>query len=76
MKCSLCKNGETKPGEVTVILERGASIVLIKKVPAEICNNCGNYYLSDSTTDLVMKQGEKAISSGAELEIVQLKKAS
>lgn len=75
MKCSLCRTGETHSGEVTVTLERNTSIILIKKVPAEICNNCGNYYLSETTTELVMSQGEEAINSGAELEVMQLKTA-
>lgn len=76
MKCSLCRNGETFPGEVTVNLERGGSIILIKNVPAEICNNCGNYYLSDKISDLVLKQSEDAVRNGAELEIIKLKMAS
>lgn len=39
MKCVICKHGETKSGLVTVTLERDESIVVIKKVPASVCNN-------------------------------------
>ena len=47
MRCVICKHGETQPGLVTVTLERDESIVIIKRVPAEVCDNCGEYYLSD-----------------------------
>ncbi len=71
MKCVLCKQGETQPGEVTVTLERGETIVLFKKVPADICENCGEYYLSAAVTEQVMARAEKAVRNGAEVEILR-----
>lgn len=41
MMCVICKNGETKPGKATVILERGEVTLVIKGVPAEVCSNRG-----------------------------------
>lgn len=41
VKCVICKQGKTRPGMGTVILERGKTTVVIKKVPADICDNCG-----------------------------------
>ena len=32
MKCVICKEGDTAPGEVTVTLERGKTMVIIKQV--------------------------------------------
>jgi YgiT-type zinc finger domain-containing protein len=49
MECALCKVGTTEKGTVTVTLERNGAIVLIKEVPAEICTNCGHYYLTEET---------------------------
>lgn len=71
MKCVICKHGETKPGLVTVTLERNECIVILKKVPAEICDNCGEYYLSDAVTEQVLEKAELAINNGAELEIIR-----
>ena len=73
MECTLCKVGTTEQGKVTVTLERNNSIVLIKDVPAEVCTNCGHYYLSEEITRLVMAKGTEAIASGAELEVFKLK---
>ena len=75
MKCSLCGTGNTKPGKVTVTLERNDSIVLIKDVPAEVCDNCGHYYLTEEMTALVLNKGNEAIKNGAELEVFKLKVA-
>lgn len=71
MKCVICKHGETKPGLVTVTLERDECIIVLKKVPAEICNNCGEYYLSNAVTEQVLEKAELAINNGAELEIIR-----
>lgn len=71
MKCVICKHGQTQMGLVTVTLERDESIVIIKKVPAEICDNCSEYYLSDVITEQVLNRSEVAINNGAEVEIIR-----
>jgi YgiT-type zinc finger domain-containing protein len=75
MDCALCKVGTTEKGRVTVTLERNGAIVLIKDVPAEVCTNCGHYYLSEEIARLIMQTGNDAIENGAELEVVRLKVA-
>lgn len=75
MDCALCKDGNTKPGHVTVTLEKGKAIILIKNVPEEVCANCGHYYLTEEMTKLVLNRGKDAVSKGAELEIVNLEVA-
>jgi YgiT-type zinc finger domain-containing protein len=71
MKCTLCRNGTTKPGRVTVTLERGNTTVVLKDVPADVCENCGEYYLSAQVTERVLAQGEKAAAAGVEVEIAR-----
>jgi len=75
MECTLCKMGITEKGKVTVTLERDGAIVLIKDVQAEVCTNCGHYYLSEEIARLVMDKGNAAIESGAELEVFKLQVA-
>jgi len=72
MECALCKVGATEKGKVTITLERDGAIVLIKDVPAEVCTNCGHYYLSEEITRLVMEKGNTAVENGAELEVFKL----
>jgi YgiT-type zinc finger domain-containing protein len=71
MKCAFCKTGETKPGETTVVLNRKTASVIIKNVPADICDTCGEYYLSDAITERVLSRAEEAIAKGVEVEILR-----
>lgn len=59
-------------GETTVLLERGASIIIIKDVPAFICENCGEKYYDSDITRQVMQRAEQAVQKGAELEVLRL----
>jgi YgiT-type zinc finger domain-containing protein len=71
MTCVICKHGETAAGEVTVTLQRGETTVIIKRVPAQICANCGEYYLDETISDDLMQRAEKAATAGAEVEILR-----
>ena len=71
MKCVICKLGQTHKGFTTVTLERGSATVIIKDVPADICDNCGEYYLSENITDSVQKLAEQAFEHGVEIEVLR-----
>jgi YgiT-type zinc finger domain-containing protein len=71
MKCVLCKHGEARPGKVRVTLDRGATTVIIKDVPGDVCENCGEYYLSEGVTARVLAMAEEAVAKGAEVEIIR-----
>ena len=71
MRCVICKQGQTNNGFTTVTLERGRTTVVIKEVPAEICENCGEYYLSDIVTEKVQNLAEQAFQQGVEIEVLK-----
>jgi YgiT-type zinc finger domain-containing protein len=71
MKCVICREGQTAPGQATVTLQRGGSTIIFKNVPAQVCGNCGEYYLSEHVTDQLLTRAEAAVQSGAELEIIR-----
>ncbi len=71
MTCVICKHGQTAPGQTTVTLQRGECVVIFKAVPAEICDNCGEYYLSEEVTGRLLERAEAAVQSGAEVEILR-----
>ena len=70
MRCVICKTGVASPGEATVVLTRGGTTVVIKQVPADVCDTCGEYYLSESVTDRVLAIANDAVEKGAQLEIL------
>ena len=71
MKCVICKAGTTEPGFVTVTLQRGGTTVIFKEVPADICKNCGEYYLSEEITGKLLEREEEAVKKGTEVEILK-----
>jgi YgiT-type zinc finger domain-containing protein len=71
MKCVVCKTGDTAPGKVTVTLQRGEAIIAIKGVPAQVCQNCGEYYLDDAVAQTVFAQAEGAVQRHVEVEILR-----
>jgi YgiT-type zinc finger domain-containing protein len=71
MKCAICKHGQTQLGHATVALTRGSTTIVLREVPAEVCANCGEYYLSAEVTAVVLERAERAVQQGAEVEIVR-----
>jgi YgiT-type zinc finger domain-containing protein len=54
-----------------VTLERGSATVIVKDVPADVCDNCGEYYLAEGTTRTLMARAGDAAARGAEVEILR-----
>lgn len=71
MDCVICKQGKTKAGYVTVTLQRDNSTIIFKEVPADVCENCGEYYLTEDITAKLLKRAEAAVKNGAEVEILK-----
>jgi YgiT-type zinc finger domain-containing protein len=56
MICIQCERGQTKPGFVTVVLQNAQRRVAIEQVPAEVCEQCGEYYLDHAVAQQVLHQ--------------------
>ena len=76
MDCVICKNGKTQQGFVTFSLERDGVIIVFKNVPAMICQNCGDFYLTEETTALLLHKAAKPVEKGVEFEIINFKTAA
>ena len=69
MKCIICKQGETKAGKATVTFERGSAVMVFKSVPAEVCSNCGEEYVDESTTAKLLSAAEEAMKTGVQVDV-------
>jgi YgiT-type zinc finger domain-containing protein len=69
MICVTCKTGQYKEGQTTVILTIDETSVIIKEVPALVCDQCGEYILSSEITRHVLDIAREARSKGTEVEI-------
>lgn len=71
MICLICKHGETCGGKATVPLTRGETTIVIKDIPAEVCDNCGEYYVSEEISKKVYALADAAAGRHTEVEIIR-----
>ena len=71
MKCAFC-GGRVKAGKTTVSVDTGEGVVVIRSVPARVCDQCGEEWLSDRSAEAVEKVVRKAKRDKAQVEVVAL----
>ena len=69
MKCVICKHGETQSGVTTAIFERNTTTLIFKGVEAEVCQSCGESYLSEEISQKLLQQANEAATKGVEVDI-------
>ncbi len=75
MKCVVCKHGETKPGETTTSIDRGKIVVVIRNIPADVCETCGEEYLSSEVMKELEIAVERAQGAGVDVAVRYFKAA-
>ncbi|MBF0096759.1 MAG: type II toxin-antitoxin system MqsA family antitoxin [Magnetococcales bacterium] len=61
MHCAVCKHGESRPGRVSVTLEREGATLVFRAVPAMVCDQCGEVYHDDVVSSQLMHRAEEAV---------------
>jgi YgiT-type zinc finger domain-containing protein len=74
MKWFTCKDGETSPGVATVTLERSGVTLLIRNVPADTCDVCGERYHSEGTTAELRRELESAERVGEDFRCAPVRR--
>jgi len=69
MKCVICKQGETRPERTTVTLQREGVTLVIKNVPADVCENCGEAYVDEVTSREILHRAEEATQAGVMVDV-------
>ncbi len=69
MTCVLCRHGETEQGFTTITLECDSTTLGFKHVPAQVCDNCGEAYVDEATTQGLLVAVEEAVDAGVQVEI-------
>ena len=70
MKCAICRPGTTTDGNITIVLEREQTTVVFKKVPALICNNCGEEYVSTEINEALRSRAHAEWERGITLAML------
>jgi YgiT-type zinc finger domain-containing protein len=73
MKCVICRSGDLKPASVTELFKAGPdrATVVVKGVPAQVCQNCGERYYDDAESQELLRLANEAEAVGVEFEIKQ-----
>ena len=53
----------------TITLERGGATLVFKNVAADVCENCGEAYLDESTTARLLRAADEAARGGVQVEV-------
>lgn len=69
MMCVICNQGNTLPGTATVTLTRDLLTLVVKSVPAQVCENCGEEYVDDETSQQLLASAEEASRAGVQVDI-------
>lgn len=69
MECVICK-GKLIEGKVNHIVDIDGHIIIIKNVPANICTQCGEYYVDTNIALKLEELIDGVINSNAEVLIL------
>ena len=69
MRCAVCKYGETKPGKSVITLTSGTLAVVFRNVPAEICHDCSEEYISEENTELLLQAAGESFKKGVAINV-------
>jgi len=69
MTCVICKRGTTRPGKARITLERAHTTVIVKGVPARVCDNCGEEYVDEDTSGRLLEIVDAAARGGVQVDV-------
>jgi YgiT-type zinc finger domain-containing protein len=69
MNCILCKSNLVK-GNINHIVDFDGHIIIIKGVPANVCKQCGEYYIENDIALKLEKMIEIAKKNKAEILVI------
>jgi YgiT-type zinc finger domain-containing protein len=69
MKCIVCKHGELAPGTATYTTDTDGVVMVLRNVPALVCDTCGEEYFEQDVCWELDDLVEQAGQAGPSLEV-------
>jgi YgiT-type zinc finger domain-containing protein len=69
MTCPTCQTGHTVPGTATKTLERGTTLVVVRHVPADVCDKCGSALYAGAVVEQLLAVLEDAARAGVSFQV-------
>ena len=67
--CVICRTGQRHPGQATRTLQRADVIVVIRGIPADVCDNCHEPYFEEDVVRELLTLFDAAIAAGVKTEV-------
>jgi YgiT-type zinc finger domain-containing protein len=69
MTCVICRSGELRPGTTSFSVDRGQMTLVLKGVPARVCNQCGEAYFDETTTRRIEEIADRVEHAGVQVAV-------
>jgi len=67
--CPICREGKYQASTTTRTLEQGDTILVVRKVPALVCDLCGEAAFSPAVSERLEQLMEEATADGVETQV-------
>lgn len=69
MNCPLCRNGHLREGRADTSILREGLVLVVRDVPADICDNCGEQFFDADVTDRLLDIADEAVEAGVVVDV-------
>ncbi len=69
MRCAICRTGQTRPGTADEAITHHGTTLVVKGVPAEICDQCGETYFDSDITAQLLDLARSAAEAGVVVDV-------
>jgi YgiT-type zinc finger domain-containing protein len=76
MTCPICKHGHTVSTSTTLVFQKGSFTIIVKNVPAEVCDYCDESFLSENVSNRVIDLTRNEETGGSAVKLLHYAKAS
>ncbi|MEN8130151.1 MAG: type II toxin-antitoxin system MqsA family antitoxin [Pseudomonadota bacterium] len=59
-RCPVCHGGHEQPGTTTFTVDLGFGVVVVREVPAQVCDLCGTDWIEDPVAEKLERIVERA----------------
>jgi YgiT-type zinc finger domain-containing protein len=67
--CPLCRQGELHAGLSDEAMTHEGMTLVVKEVPADICETCGEVYFDEAVTQRLLDLAREAAAAGVEVDV-------
>lgn len=76
MKCSQCETGTMQPGTAPLVTDQDGQLLVLRHIPAEVCEQCGNTEFEAEVVDQAQAQMHAMRDAGAPVAIAEFAPAA